>query len=354
MIVDGVTMGRFRAALLIGSTIGLTACAAAFARDTQPPAAMPGADRLSTIVSEAHTRFKGVKDGANADYIPILATVPSELFAVVIATRDGKIYSAGDADYRYSIQSVSKPFTAALVMQQYGDPDVLKDKVGIEPTGLPFNSKLALEIYDARSVNPLVNAGAIASVSLVKARDEEERWQMVLENLQAFAGGAKLSLLDEVYKSEYETAWSNRGIANLLFNYERLYSDPEEALRVYTQQCSVGVNTRELALMGATLANGGVNPATGNRLLDESSVPELLALMLAAGFYDESGEWAYSAGLPAKTGVGGGIVAVVPGQFAIAAFSPRVNTAGNSVRAMLAIRFIAGELGVGLFGPNPE
>jgi len=334
--------------------IGLTACAAAFAKDLQPLEALPSADRLSTIVSEAHARFKDVKDGANADYIPILATVPSELFAVVIATRDGKIYSVGDSDYRYSIQSVSKPFTAALVMQQYGKPDVLKDKIGVEPTGLPFNSKLALEIHDARSVNPLVNAGAIASVSLVKAKDEEERWQKVHANLQAFAGGAELPLLDEVYQSEYETSWSNRAIANLLFNSERLYSEPEEALRVYTKQCSIGVNTAELALMGATLANGGVNPATGRRLLDADSVPELLAIMLMAGFYDESGEWAYSAGLPAKTGVGGGIVAVVPGQFAIAAFSPRVNEAGNSVRAMLAIRFIAGELGVGLFGANPE
>jgi glutaminase len=345
---------RFHAAILIGSMIGLTACAAAFAKDLQPLAALPDADRLSTIVSEAHARFKDVKDGANADYIPILATVPSELFAVVIATRDGKIYSAGDSDYRYSIQSVSKPFTTALVMQQYGKPDVLKDKIGVEPTGLPFNSKLAIEIYDARSVNPLVNAGAIASVSLVQAKDEEERWQKVLANLQAFAGGAKLPLLEDVYQSEYETSWSNRAIANLLFNSERLYSEPEEALRVYTKQCSIGVNTAELALMGATLANGGVNPATGRRLLDADSVPELLAIMLMAGFYDESGEWAYSAGLPAKTGVGGGIVAVVPGQFAIAAFSPRVNEAGNSVRAMLAIRFIAGQLGVGLFGANPE
>jgi glutaminase len=239
-------------------------------------------------------------------------------------------------------------------MQQYGKPDVLKEKIGVEPTGLPFNSKLALEIYDARSVNPLVNAGAIASVSLVQAKNEEERWQKVHANLQAFAGGAELPLLDDVYQSEYETSWSNRAIANLLFNSERLYSEPEEALRVYTKQCSVGVNTAELALMGATLANGGVNPATGRRLLDADSVPELLAIMLMAGFYDESGEWAYSAGLPAKTGVGGGIVAVVPGQFAIAAFSPRVNEAGNSVRAMLAIRFIAGQLGVGLFGANPE
>ena len=203
-------------------------------------------------------------------------------------------------------------------------------------------------------MNPLVNAGAIAAVSLVQAKSEDERWLQVLTNLREFAGGADLPLLDDVYQSEYETSWSNRAIANLLFNYERLYADPEETLRVYTKQCSVGISTKELAMMGATLANGGVNPKTGKRLLDAGSVPELLAIMLTAGFYDESGEWSYSAGLPAKTGVGGGVVAVVPGKFAIAAFSPRVNESGNSVRAMRAIRLIAGELGVGIFGPNPE
>ena len=202
MIGRRSSQGGISLAILIGSMMGLTACTAAFARDTQPLAVLPSTDRLSTLVSEAHTRFKDVKEGANADYIPILATVPSELFAVVIVTRDGKMYSAGDADYRYSIQSVAKPFTAALVMQQYGNPNILKDKIGVEPTGLPFNSKLALEIFDARSVNPLVNAGAIASVSLVKAGNEEERWQKVHGNLQEFAGGAKLPLLDEVFKSE--------------------------------------------------------------------------------------------------------------------------------------------------------
>ena len=157
-----------------------------------------------------------------------------------------------------------------------------------------------------------------------------------------------------MFKSEYETSWSNRGIANLLFNYERLYSDPEEALRVYTKQCSVGVSTKELAMMGATLANRGVNPKTGKRLLDERSVPELLAIMLTAGFYDESGLWSYEAGLPSKTGVGGGIVSVVPGRYAIAAFSPRLNEAGNSVRALKAIRYISGKLGADIFGPNAE
>jgi glutaminase len=308
--------------------------------------------QFEAVVQEAYEKYKDVKDGKNADYIPILATVPSDLFAVAIATRDGKIYSAGDVDYKFSIQSVSKPFTAALIMQQQG-PEAVRKKIGVEPTGMAFNSKIALELYPERSVNPMVNAGAIAAVSLIEADSEAQRWQEILQNLDDFAG-ADLEVMQEVYDSEYKAAWSNRGIANLLYNYERLYSDPEESLRVYTKQCSVGVTTKELAIMGATLANGGVNPLTGKRVLEASHVPELLAIMATAGFYDESGEWMFNAGLPSKTGVGGGIVAVVPGKFAIAAFSPRLNEAGNSIRAMRAIRHIAGELGVGLYGPNRE
>ena len=302
------------------------------------------------VVDEAYAKFKDVKDGANADYIPILATVPSEMFGVVIITRDGEVYSAGELDYEFSIQSVSKPFTASLIMQQQG-PKILREKIGVEPTGLPFNSKMALEIYEARSVNPLVNAGAIAAVSLVDASSEKDRWKQVLGNIEDYAG-RDLKVLEEVYDSEYETAWGNRAISNLLYNYGRLYSEPEEALRVYTRQCSIGINTVDLAMMGATLANEGVNPKSGKRVLDKEHVPELLAIMATAGFYDESGEWMYSAGLPAKTGVGGGIVAVVPGKFAIATFSPPLNPAGNSVRGLKAIGYISAELGVGLYGPN--
>ena len=302
------------------------------------------------VVDQAYAQFKDVDEGANADYIPILATVPSDMFGVVIVTRDGKVFSAGEMDYEFSIQSVSKPFTASLVMAQQG-PATVRTKIGVEPTGLPFNSKMALELYDARSVNPLVNAGAIAAVSLVDADSEADRWDQIHGNLNDYAG-RELTVLEEVYTSEYEESWSNRAIANLLFNYGRLYSEPEQTLRVYTRQCSTGINTRDLGMMGATLANEGVNPATGKRVLDAAHVPELLAIMATAGFYDESGEWMYSAGLPAKTGVGGGIVAVVPGKFAIATFSPPLNEAGNSIRGMRAIRYIAGELGVGLYGPN--
>ena len=335
----------------------LTAIAAAAVMAIAPaqargPAPDPAAKDFQRLVDAAYAKYKGLQEGKNADYIPILTETPSDLFGIVIVTKDGKVYGAGDVDYKFSIQSVSKPFTAALVMNQQG-PEVLRQKIGVEPTGLPFNSRMALELYKARSVNPLVNAGAIAAVSLVQATSEEDRWNKVLQNISDFAG-QPLTVLEKVYDSEYTTAFGNRAIANLLFNYDRLYSEPEEALRVYTRQCSIGVSAKDLGMMGATLANQGVNPLTGKRVMPAKHVPELLAVMATAGFYDESGDWMYDAGLPAKTGVGGGIVAVVPGRFAIAAFSPRLNEAGNSVRSMHAIRDIAGELGVGVFGPNPE
>jgi glutaminase len=343
------TINRNALAAGLVATLSLALAAPAYARGPVPD---PAVKEFQRLVDAAYAKYKGLQDGKNADYIPILTETPSDLFGVVIVTKDGKVYSAGDVDYQFSIQSVSKPFTAALVMTQQG-PSVLKEKIGVEPTGLPFNSKLALEIYKARSVNPLVNAGAIAAVSLVKATSEADRWNQVSQNLSDFAG-RPLTVLEKVYESEYTTAWGNRGIANLLYNWGRLYSEPEEALRVYTRECSVGVSARDLGMMGATLANGGVNPLTRKQVMPAKHVPELLAIMATAGFYDESGDWMYTAGLPAKTGVGGGIVAVVPGRFAIAAFSPRLNEAGNSVRSLNAIRDIAGELGVGVFGPNPE
>ncbi len=333
--------------VICGFVMTLVFPATSFARGAQHTAA-----QLQKVADEAYAKYKDLKEGKNADYIPILTTVPSDLFGVIIVTRDGKIYSKGDINYKFSIQSVSKPFTASLVMQQQG-PEAVAEKIGVEPTGLPFNSKVALELLKARSVNPSVNAGAIAAVSMVKAKSEEDRWNQVLQNLSDYAG-ADLKLMKEVYDSEYSTSWSNRAIANLLYNYERLYSEPEEALRVYTKQCSVGVSAKDLGIMGATLANEGVNPITNKRVLASKHVPELLAVMAMTGFYDESGIWQYTAGLPAKTGVGGGIVTVVPGKFAIAAFSPRLNDAGNSIRAMKAIRHIAGKLGVGLYGANPE
>jgi len=343
-----MTIHRVSRAATLAATMALAVAAPVFAKGPVPD---PAVKDFQRVVDAAYAKYKDLKDGKNADYIPILTETPSDLFGVVIVTKDGKVYSAGDVDYVFSIQSVSKPFTAALVMSEQGT-QVLKEKIGVEPTGMAFNSKHALAVYED-SVNPLVNAGAIAAVSLVQATSEQERWSKVSQNLSDFAG-RPLTVLEKVYESEYSNSTGNRGIANLLFNWNRLYSEPEEALRVYTRQCSVGVSARDLGMMGATLANGGVNPLTGKQVLPARHVPELLAVMAAAGFYDESGDWMYTAGLPAKTGVGGGIVAVVPGRFAIAAFSPRLNEAGNSVRSLNAIRDIAGELGVGVFGANPN
>jgi len=314
------------------------------------PAPDPAVKDFQRVVDAAYARYKDLKEGKNADYIPILTETPSDLFGVVIVTKDGKVYSAGDVDYVFSIQSVSKPFTAGLVMAEQG-PAVLKEKIGVEPTGMVFNSKLALAVYED-SVNPLVNAGAIAAVSLVKATSEQERWNKVQQNLSDFAG-RPLTVLEKVYESEYTTAFGNRGIANLLYNWGRLYSEPEEALRVYTRQCSVGVSARDLGMMGATLANGGVNPLTRKQVMPAAHVPELLAVMATAGLYDDSGKWLYTTGLPGKSGVGGGIIAVSPGKFGIAVISPPLDAAGNSVKAQKAIAAISNALGGNPYAVTP-
>jgi glutaminase len=306
-----------------------------------------GQANLKQLVSEAYEKFKDDNGGKLADYIPYLASVPAHLYGVAIVTVDGQIFTAGDVDYSFAIESISKAFTLCLVMQEQGE-QVILDKIGVEPTGLPFNSVTAVEELKARAVNPLVNAGAMASVSLVKAENADERWKKILDFYSRFAG-EKLSLNEEVYKSEAATNQHNRGIAELLFSYDRLYCDPLEACDVYTKQCSVNVTAKQLAVMGATLANGGINPITKEHCLDAKSVPKVLAVMLTAGFYNEAGVWSWQTGLPAKTGVGGGIVAVVPGKMAIVGFAPPLDEYGNSVRGAKAISYIDEKLGLNLF-----
>ncbi|HKQ23590.1 MAG TPA: glutaminase A [Burkholderiales bacterium] len=311
--------------------------------------AIPSAQALKRMVDEAYEKYKGVAEGAPADYIPELAKVPADLFGVAIVTARGEVYTAGDVDYAFTIQSVSKPFTAALVMQDHGSAQIIAEKIGVEPTGQKFNSLLATQVLPQVSVNPLVNSGAIASVSLVKAKSAPERFDRIMKFYERLAAD-KLTVIEEVYRSEAATNQRNRAHAYILFVSDRIYSEPMEAVDVYTRQCSIGVTAKQLAVMGATLANGGTNPVTGARVIETRYVPKTLALMMTAGFYNESGLWAYTAGLPAKTGVGGGIVAVVPGKMAIVGFSPRVNDAGNSVRAMKAIEYISDQLGVSVFG----
>jgi len=308
----------------------------------------PPADSLQALVDEAYAKFKDDQSGKNADYIPYLASVPSELFGIAIVTAGGKVFTAGDTGYPFSIQSCSKVFTLAEIIEESGEDEVLK-KIGVEPTGMAFNSVTALGLHDNTAINPLVNAGAMASVSMVQAGSADERWNKILAFESSFAG-EPLKLIDEVNRSEGGTNFRNRGIASILYNGQHLFCDPIEACEVYTKQCSIGVTARQLAVMGATLANGGVNPITQQRCISPKHVPRVLAVMMMAGFYDESGKWAYTAGLPAKTGVGGGIVAVVPGRMAIVGFSPRLNEAGNSIRATEAINYIAQQLDLNLFG----
>lgn len=291
---------------------------------------MLDANKLQQAVDQAYTQFHSLNGGQNADYIPFLANVPGQLAAVAIVTCDGNVYSAGDSDYRFALESISKVCTLALALEDVG-PQAVQDKIGADPTGLPFNSVIALELHGGKPLSPLVNAGAIATTSLINAENVEQRWQRILHIQQQLAG-EQVALSDEVNQSEQTTNFHNRAIAWLLYSAGYLYCDAMEACDVYTRQCSTLLNTIELATLGATLAAGGVNPLTHKRVLQADNVPYILAEMMMEGLYGRSGDWAYRVGLPGKSGVGGGILAVVPGVMGIAAFSPPLDEDGNSVR----------------------
>ena len=318
------------------------------------PAKSPSArqQQLRTAVDEAYAKFKSDTKGKNADYIPYLAKVDSNLFGISVVTTDGQVYSVGDINYAFSIQSISKVFSLALAMQDVGADPVLS-KIGSEPTGRAFNSVLAVVDMPTHSGNPFVNAGAIATVSLIPAKTANEKWNKILAYYGDAAGG-KLSLIDEVYESEAATNQGNRALAALLLKYERIYADPLESVDVYTKQCSVGVNTAQLGMMGATLANKGKNPVTGKQVIKPEYIPHILSTMMVAGLYDGSGTWAWNVGLPARSGVGGGILAVIPGQGAISVFSPRLDEAGNSVKAQEVISYIAQKLDLNLYDSSPD
>src|SRR3954453_18356676 len=309
----------------------------------------PQEELLKAAVNDAYQKFKSDGSGKNADYIPYLAHVDSKLFGIAVVTTDNKSYTLGDLDYAFSIQSISKVFTLALAMEELG-VDKVFERVGSEPTGRPFNSVSAVVDIPTHTGNPLVNAGAIATTSLISGRSADEKWNKILAFYGA-AAGEKLKLIDEVYKSEAATNQGNRALAALLLKYERISPEPLEAVDNYTKQCSVGVNVKQLAQMGATLANNGVNPVTGDRVIKTEDVAEVLSTMTMAGLYDGSGGWAWHVGLPAKSGVGGGILAVVPGKGAIAVFAPPLDEAGNSVKAQKVIAYVAHKLDLNLFSP---
>jgi glutaminase len=309
----------------------------------------PRAAEIRAAGDEAFAKFKGDTGGKNADYIPILAKVEPTLFGIAIVSTANQEYSKGDVQYSLSIQSISKVFTLALALNELG-PDAVFEKIGSEATGRPFNSVNAVVDMPTHTGNPLVNAGAIATVSLISGT-ADQKWAKILA-FYSEAAGEKLKILDDIYKSEAATNEGNRALAALLLKYNRIYADPLESVDVYTKQCSVGVNTKQLAMMGATIANNGVNPATGRRVIKAENVPYILAAMSTAGLYDSSGSWAWHVGLPAKSGVGGGIIAVVPGKGAVASFAPPLDEAGNSVKAQKVITYLAQKLNYNLFSPS--
>ena len=303
---------------------------------------------VRSATDEAYAKFKGDISGKNADYIPILAKVDPRLFGVAIVTTDNREYLKGDVQYSFSIQSIAKVYTLALALNELG-PDAVFEKIGSEATGRPFNSVNAVVDMPSHTGNPMVNAGAIATVSVI-AGTADEKWNKIL-SFYGDAAGEKLSMMDDVYKSEAATNQGNRALAALLVKYNRIYADPDESVDVYTKECSVGVNAKQLAMMGATLANNGVNPVTGKPVVKAENIPYILAAMSTAGLYDSSGSWAWHVGLPAKSGVGGGIVAIVPGKGAIATFAPPLDEAGNSVKGQKVITYVAQKLDYDLFSP---
>jgi glutaminase len=293
---------------------------------------------LQAYLEELHDELRGLDDGAVADYIPELAGADPRWFGISVATMDGRSFAVGDCDQPFTIQSISKPFLYGLALEQNGR-EAMSRRVGVEPTGEAFNA-IVLDERSNRPYNPMVNAGAIAVAGQIRGDGPTERLKQVLGLFERFAG--RPILLDAaVFSSERTTGHRNRAIAHLMRNFGMIDERIDEILDLYFQQCSLLVTCRDLALMAATLANGGVNPATGVRALEQRYVRDVLSVMYTCGMYDFSGEWAYTVGLPAKSGVGGGIIAVVPGKLGIAVFSPPLDDRGNSVRGVRACAALA-------------
>jgi glutaminase len=329
-------------------SVGAGALAAGLLTFGTPPLDAQAAGEAQKAVDAAYAKFKDLKEGKNADYIPALAKVDPNLFGIALVTTDGKVYTAGDIKTEVSIQSISKVFTMAQVIQEQG-LDSIEKRIGVDATGARFNSIIAVEAVKtvvgtgAPEMNPLVNPGAISATSMVKGATADEVWSRII-GFHNDAAGRQLSVLQDVYKSESDTNQRNQAIGALMLAYGYIKDNWQQAVDLYTRQCSIGVNARDLAMMAATLASRGKNPVTNKQVLDADKVPGVLAVMATAGLYDDSGKWLYHTGLPAKSGVGGGIIAVSPGKFGIAVVAPPLDDAGNSVKAQKAITDISNAL----------
>lgn len=313
---------------------------------------LPSADEIQKLVRDAHTRFKSHDEGENSQVYPALARVPRDLFGICVVDTGGNVYSVGETEHEFSIMSVSKPFIFALICQEIGHEEA-RAKLGANATGFAFNSVAGIERMPDGRTNPMVNAGAIATTSLVPGKTLAEKWNYIHDGLSRFAG-RKLPMNEEVLQSASETNFRNRSIAQFLLSVNRVYCEPMEAVDLYTRQCSLNVSARDLAIMGATLADGGVNPVTKERVVDPGVCHYALAVMATAGLYETSGDWLFDIGLPGKSGIGGGIVTVSPGKGGLGTFAPPLDKAGNSVKGQLVAKYLSQRLGMDLFVSRPE
>lgn len=304
--------------------------------------------QIKQAVQEAYEECKGIKGGENAHYIPYLANVNPDLFGISLTLADGTTYSVGDTEYKFGIESVSKVLTAILVLKQYGAEAVLK-QIGADATGLPFNSIFAILLENDHPSTPLVNAGAITACSMVKPQgDSWGKWEAIINNFEDLCG-SRAEVIDELYRSESDTNFNNRAISWLLKDYNRIYDDVPMSLDLYTRQCSVGITASQLGICAATIANKGTNPVTKKDVFAPELAPKITTLISSVGFYQSTGDWMYTSGIPAKSGVGGGVLGVMPGLFGVAAFAPPLDVAGNSVKAQAAVKAIMKKLGLGVF-----
>jgi glutaminase len=313
---------------------------------------LPAPERVQALVDAAYERFRDDTRGEVSAVYPALARVEPDRFGICVVGTGGREYAAGEAGYPFAIMSVSKPFTFALVCDAVG-ADAAREQLGVNATGLPFNSLAAVESSPDGRTNPMVNAGAIATSAMVPGASLEQRWRGLRDGLSRFAG-RRLELDAEVHASASATNHRNHAIARLLADRGRLAGDPAEAVELYTRQCSLDVTARDLGVMGATLADGGVNPVTGERVVARDVCHYALAVMLTGGLYETSGDWLYDVGLPAKSGIAGGIVTVSPGKGGMGTYGPRLDAAGNSVKGTLAARFLSERLGLDLLASAPE
>ncbi len=304
--------------------------------------------QIRKAVEEAYAECKNISGGINAHYIPYLANVDPNLFGISLVLPDGTQFNVGDTEYKFGIESVSKVLTAILILKQCGAKTVL-EKIGADATGLPFNSIFAILLENDHPSTPLVNAGAITACSMVEPQgDAWGKWEAIINNVTDLCG-SRPEVIDELYASESATNFNNRSIAWLLKNYNRIYDDVPMSLDLYTRQCSIGITASQLAICAATIANKGVNPVTKQAVFDASLTPKITSLIATVGFYQSTGDWLYTSGIPAKSGVGGGVLGVLPGVFGVAAFAPPLDNAGNSVKAQAAVKAIMQKLGLGVF-----